>query len=244
MSDEERRQILDMLERGQISAAQAVSLLQALGEAADEAELPALVEEPLAPPAEPLPAPEPAPQPAFAPKPEPARQEKAAFTPQAEEPAPAPDVRPPAAYAAPARWKNWWLIPLWVGVGVTVISSMLMYLALTKDGMGFWFACTWFPFALGILILILGWASRSARWLHLRIQQSPGKKPERIAISLPLPIRLLAGLMRLFAPRMPEEMSKINPEEAVMILEKTSPEAPLYVVVDEEDGEHVEIYIG
>ena len=61
MSDEERRQILDMLERGQISAAQAVSLLQALGEAADEAELPALVEEPLAPPAEPLPAPEPAP---------------------------------------------------------------------------------------------------------------------------------------------------------------------------------------
>jgi hypothetical protein len=33
-------------------------------------------------------------------------------------------------------------------------------------------------------------------------------------------------------------------DEVIIALEKTSPEAPFYVEVDEGDGERVEVYIG
>ena len=38
------------------------------------------------------------------------------------------------------KWKRWWVIPMWVGVGITVVGSAMMYSAYAKSGIGFWFA--------------------------------------------------------------------------------------------------------
>ena len=68
--------------------------------------------------------------------------------------------------------------------------------------------------------------------------------PRNIAISLPLPIRLTAWIVRIFRPHIPN-MEGANIDEMILALEKTSPTAPLFVQVDEgEDGERVEVYIG
>ena len=37
------------------------------------------------------------------------------------------------------RWKRWWMIPLWVGVGITVIGGLLMVWAYQASGFSFWF---------------------------------------------------------------------------------------------------------
>src|SRR3989304_3403363 len=72
-----------------------------------------------------------------------------------------------------AGWRRWWLIPLWVGVGITIIGGLLMFWAFQSGGISFWFACAWLPFLLGLAGIVLAYGSRTARWLHLRLPGGP-----------------------------------------------------------------------
>lgn len=119
-----------------------------------------------------------------------------------------------------------------------------MFLAYQKSGFGFWFACLWFPLLLGVIVISLAAASRTTRWLHVRIHQEPGQWPQTIAISMPIPIRFVAWVLRTFKSHIPK-MDKTNLDEVILALDKTSPDQPFYVEVDEgELGEKVEVYIG
>ena len=35
------------------------------------------------------------------------------------------------------KWRRWWMIPLWIGVGITIIGSLLMFWAYQSSGFGF-----------------------------------------------------------------------------------------------------------
>ncbi len=159
------------------------------------------------------------------------------------------EVLPPAApYAPPAdaqKWKRWWMLPVWIGVGITVFGGLFMYLALRSSGIGFWFVCASTPFILGVLVIAVAWGSRNAPWLHLRVRQAPGERPEKIAFSMPLPVRPAAWFLRTFGRWIPGLQDQSYDELILAVGDKTSPDNPLYIVVDEEDtGEKVEIYIG
>ena len=221
--ESERLQILEMIERGVISASEGVRLLNALtGNPPEISSGAAFPEADAAAPD----APQPEPHPVY------------------EEPAPEATKAVPDLGASARKWQRWWWIPLWVGVGITVISGGLMFLAYASSGFGFWFACTWFPFLFGVAVMALAWGSRTARWLHVRIHQAENERPRNIAISLPLPIRFVAWLVRIFRPHIPN-MNGANIDEMILALEKTSPDSPMYVQVNEgEAGERVEVYIG
>lgn len=219
----ERLQILEMIEKGVISAEEGVRLLNSLQGEPGEVSLP---------------------------------QEGTGFRPAGEEPVkpevieelPSANMKTkPAPFAFDEgirRWRGWWWIPLTVGIVITVSSGLLMYLAYQKSGFGFWFACLWFPLLLGVVVISLAAASRTTRWLHVRVHQEPGEWPQTIAISLPVPIRFLAWVLRVFKPRIPN-MDNTSLDAIVLALEKTSPDQPFYVTVDEGDsGEKVEVYIG
>jgi hypothetical protein len=143
------------------------------------------------------------------------------------------------------KWKQWWFIPVWIGAGITVISGGLMYWAFRASGYGFWFACTWFPFLLGVMVLALGWSSQKTPWLHVRVHQKPGESPQKIAISFPIPIRLTAWFLRTFGHFIPN-MDATGLDEIILALGDTSEEdIPFFVDVDEgEDGEKVQVFIG
>lgn len=240
MSDQNARMtILQMIEDGKISAEEGLRLLQAISGGPSEAPEETFSE---------LPGPEvPTPQAAPAPA---ERSQTVAGEPQSPD---AEVIPPPAAsHAVPPemeRWRNFWMVPLWIGVGVTVVSGLLMYLAMLNSGLGFWFACATTPFVLGVVLMALAWQTRRAHWLHLRIQQKPGESPQRISLSFPLPLRLLAWFLRTFRHRIPkldENLKEKSVDEILMALDKTTtPQNPLFVQVDEgEDGEKVTIYIG
>ena len=144
------------------------------------------------------------------------------------------------------KWRRWWTIPLWIGVGITVIGGGLMYAAMQSFGAGsFWFACAWLPFFMGIAVIVIAWGSRNARWIHIRVRQRPGERPQKIALSFPIPIRLTAWILRHFGHYIPN-MEHTGLDEIILALgDKTSPQTPFYVEVEEGDnGEKVEIYIG
>lgn len=142
------------------------------------------------------------------------------------------------------HWQRWWLIPMWIGTGITVLGAGLMYWAMQATGTGFWFACAWVPFLLGMGVMLLAWSSRSARWLHLRVHEKQGGRTTRIALSFPIPLRLAAWFLRTFGKWIPH-LEQTGIDEIITALEEdTSPHAPVYVQVDEGEGERVQIYIG
>jgi hypothetical protein len=198
----ERLQILELIEKGKISASEGLRLLEALGPGEQpEVERGEVLDPPPGGP--------PSPQPAF------------------------------------KKWDNFWQIPFWTGVGIMALSGWVVFSGIGAASFGFGFFCASLWFLLGLGIMALGWQTRTARWLHLRVHQPPGEKPQRIAISFPLPMGLLTWILRTFKGRIPSP-NGIDIEKMLWAVQtSTSPENPLTVQVDEgERGERVEIYIG
>jgi hypothetical protein len=137
------------------------------------------------------------------------------------------------------------MAPLWAGVVVTILGGFLMYVAwMASRGPSFWFACAWAPFLVGVALIALAWGGRSVKWLHIRLQQRAGEWPQRVAFSIPLPLRLLAWIVRIFGRHIPDVESR-GMDQMILALESTSPEAAFYMDVNEgDDGERVQIFIG
>jgi len=245
-TESERTKILEMIADGTISAKDGVKLLDALDGATEVS----MLEETHLPEAPSYPEIE------HAPLPEPFDDIPADFgtddisdeTAEVLEPDsiyhPDPLPNPPDPEDI-KKWKRWWVIPMWVGVGVTVIGGALMYAAFAaNDGIGFWFACAWFPFMLGVLVMALAWGSRTAPWLHVRVHQRPGESPQKIAISFPLPIRFVGWVLRTFGHFIPN-MEGVDLEGVLIALDESAKDGtPFFVDVDDEDGERVQVFIG
>lgn len=251
--EEERLKILELIDSGAVSVEQGLQLLNSLGEAEESSgTLPVIQNRSRV---SVVARPEPRPvihtadlsQPESLPSPlpglnEPVAEDLPEDLSSAESAQDKPEMEKKAATVA--KWKSWWWIPMWVGVGVTLVAAFLMYLAWQSNGFGFWFACTWFPFLFGVAVMALAWASRTARWVHVRVTQKPGEKPGKIAISLPIPLHLTAWFLRTFRHHIPG-LENTAVDEVIMALKVATPETPFYVEVDEgEDGERVEVYIG
>ncbi len=225
-NESERLQILEMIEKGIISASEGVRLLNSLMDEPVESATPRLSQPVSSSPGSTgIP---PAPQ----------------VTVESAAPEAKSSSAPSDYEAGVQKWRRFWWIPLTIGVSITVASGALMFLAYQKSGLGFWFACLWFPLLLGIVVISLAVASRTARWLHVRVHQEAGEWPKTIAISMPLPIRFVAWILRTFRPYIPH-MDETSLDEVILALDKTSPNQPFYVRVDESgSGEKVEVYIG
>jgi hypothetical protein len=206
-SENERLEILEMIQQGRISAQEGLKLIEALEESWDDIEI--MEEETSSASEEILPA------------------ESGEHT---------EDFN---------RWRAWWIIPFWIGIGITVLGSALMYWGWSVDGPGVGFILAWIPFLIGIAILILGWNSRTGPWIHIRIRQKPGETPQRIAISLPLPMRFFAWSIKTFGQYV-KGLDATGLDEVILALRDRTPgEPPLSInVSDDAEGEQVNIYFG
>jgi len=162
-----------------------------------------------------------------------------------EEPRVTADQPPHALPEEARKWRRFWVVPMWIGVVVVILGGVLMFVVQRSANLGFWFACSTVPFILGLLILVLAWQTRNAPWLHLRVQQKPGERPQRIALSFPIPVRPTVWFLRTFGNRI-QGLEDTSLDEIVLALGETAhAENPVYIQVDEgEDGEKVEVYIG
>ncbi len=157
----------------------------------------------------------------------------------------------PAGTATPefekiaARARRLWQIPLWIGVGFTVLTSYWLYNLVRTQNFGFWFYFAWLPFLLGVLIIAVSSASRTSRWLFVKVQQAEGEWPRNIVLGFPLPLGWAAWVLRNFGYM----FTGLDNNRVDDILEILSggllSKEPLIVNVDEgDDGERVQVYIG
>jgi hypothetical protein len=143
------------------------------------------------------------------------------------------------------RARKFAMIPLWIGVVLTVLFAALMYASLENSGFGFWFYCLTFPFLFSVFIVALAAGGMNSRWLFVDVQQKPGEKPGRITLGFPVPLGLVAWFMKNFGHHI-HGMDRGQAEAIVEMIHMTATtKAPLIVnAQDDEDGERVMVYIG
>ncbi len=138
-----------------------------------------------------------------------------------------------------------WLVPLIIGVLLTVFSSTWLYQSFYSSGLGFKFWLTWIPFIIGVFMMYMGWELQRARWIHIHIKQPKGESPHRIFFAFPLPFKFMGFALKSFKRKIPASVSDINIEDLMQVLDQQfNKDEPLFLDVNDEDGTKVEIYIG
>lgn len=150
-----------------------------------------------------------------------------------------PQQAPPSG--APRWWRRAWVYVLAGGVALLAAGGIWTgWLARGNAGLG-WLGCTVPLLILGTAVVLLAWWARVARWLHLRVRD--GDKD--IRISIPLPLRLAAWVLRVIRPWVPQ-LRETAVDELIMAMaeEPTRGNILSVEVNDDEDDEEVKIYIG
>lgn len=139
----------------------------------------------------------------------------------------------------PRRWRAWWLVPFSIGIGLTVAGAGVATVG------GWWWLCAGPLLLLGIPLFTLAAATSSSPWVHVRVDTGQESWPRRIAISLPIPLRLTAWILRTFGSNI-KGLDETGFDELLLALDEgVLSESPIYVEVYEgESGEKVEVYLG
>jgi hypothetical protein len=145
-----------------------------------------------------------------------------------------------------ARARRFAMIPLWVGVFLTVFRAWGIYSVQQRAGLNVWFFFLMVPLLLGVLLIALGAGGQTSKWLYVNVnRRNAHDGPRNITLGFPLPLRLAAWFLRNFGHNI-RGMRNTNVDEIIQILDATGKSgAPLIINAnDNEDGEHVQVYIG
>src|SRR5688572_19667956 len=145
-----------------------------------------------------------------------------------------------------ARARRFAMIPLWIGVITSVLSAWAIYGVQQSAGINFWFFCLLIPLLLGVLLIALSAGGQSSKWLYVNVDRRNATDwPRNITLGFPLPLGLTAWFLRTFGHSI-RGMKNTNVDEIIQILDATGKSgAPLIINAnDNEDGEHVQVYIG
>jgi hypothetical protein len=220
MTDQERNQVLKMIEEGKISPEEGLHLMQALDQG-------------------------------------PVEEVETASQVSASQ-ATIPDVKwkveqsgmetDPRILKIKSTVQRLWQIPLWIGIGITVLSAVGMYFILRGPGMNFWFYFMIVPLLLGVAIMAAAVGSHKARWIFVDVHQKPGEHPQNIFLGFPLPLKFVAWFMRTFRhwiPSLDREMGNINFDEIIQMFDTGMGTESIIAHVDEgEGGEKVRVFLG
>lgn len=145
-----------------------------------------------------------------------------------------------------SRARHFAMIPLWIGVFLVVFSAWGIYSVQQNAGVNFWFFCLLVPLLFGVLLITLGAGGERSKWLYVNVDRRNAQDwPRNITFGFPLPLGLTAWFLRIFGQYI-HGMERTNVDEIIQILDATGKSgAPLIINAnDNEDGEHVQVYIG
>jgi len=142
------------------------------------------------------------------------------------------------------KWRRFWLIPFFLGIAAVIAGGALVALGLRPQASAFWLLCGIIPLSGGIFAMALAFATRKSRWIHVRVKTGQQDWPRNIVVSLPVPLRLTARILRRFGRHIPQ-LKHTAVDELIQSLEESKGlDRPVYVEVDEGDGERVQVYFG
>lgn len=153
-----------------------------------------------------------------------------------------PAADPAQAQALPRQLDQPWEFPFFGGLIVSAFGILGLLRAPRDDGKlvrrG-----AWLTLLLGALGVAVGYWSRNAPWLHVRVQERDGSQ---VNISLPLPLALADWVLRLAQELVDEETSATLESAGAFLdaLKRGETGDPFTVEVDDGEGDRVLIYVG
>ena len=145
-----------------------------------------------------------------------------------------------------ARARRFSLIPLWAGIGITLLSAWIIYAIQQSAGTNFWFYCMILPLMLGVLLIALGSGGRYSRWIYVNVERrdvKPGDGPRHITLGFPLPLGFVAWFFKTFNGNIQGMVRARGREVSDLIEAARHTTEPLMINVDGDDA-HVQVYIG
>jgi hypothetical protein len=96
-----------------------------------------------------------------------------------------------------------------------------------------------------VVIVTIGAISKTSRWIYVNVEQKPGERPRHIIIAFPIPSPFLRWGIRNFGHNIPpEHRAQADVAMKAIFEEGDALKEPLFVDVHDDDGEHVQVYIG
>jgi hypothetical protein len=155
---------------------------------------------------------------------------------------PEEDAAPELGEGPEGAWARFWVYPLMAGGIILIVGALVMGPVYASDAARGWLICGWLPMSLGLLVILLAWWTRSARWLHLRISEGGTRK---MAFGFPLPLTLAAWVLRIAQPFVPQLKDTGVDDLIIALRDGTTGDEPLFIdVQDNENGERVQLYFG
>jgi len=143
------------------------------------------------------------------------------------------------------RLRMWRLIPLWMGVSMTV-GAVFGFAAIQQGDAGAaWLLCLIPMFVFGAALSVVGSGAGRTRWLYLSVDRS--RKPDgprRVSFGLPLPLGATHWFLQRFGKRFKALRHTVTDEVIQALASVKKSDSPVIVDVDEEDGARVQIYLG
>ncbi len=160
-------------------------------------------------------------------------------------------VEPSMPYTKPEKpevawyWRAAWSSILWIGVALTVLSAFWMFNGYEAAGLGWRFFLSWIPFAIGVLLIIAGARQFQAHWMFVKVHSSSHEGPQKIEISMPLPLNFAAWVFKNFGQYMPEEVREQHVDEMLVEIEKSIDNDEVFQVNvdDDKNGDKVEVFV-
>ncbi|MEP6895158.1 MAG: hypothetical protein ABI986_06080 [Chloroflexota bacterium] len=144
------------------------------------------------------------------------------------------------------RARRFSLIPLWIGVLITVFSAWAIYSIQRNAGVNFWFYFMTLPLMFGVLLIALGAGGHASRWIYVDVDRrdaEPDGGPKRITLGFPIPLGFVAWFFDKFGHNINGmDNGKVNGIVQMLRATKESGE-PLMVDVNDDDA-RVQVFIG
>ncbi|MEM7330983.1 MAG: hypothetical protein AAF490_02750 [Chloroflexota bacterium] len=145
-------------------------------------------------------------------------------------------------------FRTFWRVPFFVSAAFSLLFGLWLRSVYQSSGgaVTFGFICLWSFFMLSLVATAVSFLSRQSPWLHLRVKPNNGP---RLRLSFPLPVRI-ASVGISFAQGFVPNSEKANLEVVAGFLQGareslTNGEVdPIFIDVDDDDGDQVQVFIG
>lgn len=143
-----------------------------------------------------------------------------------------------------SRYRQLWRVPFSISLGVLGFSAMiLLSLRGAKDRRGRFIKTLTLPITiLAALGALISYWSKSAPWIHVRVQEEDG---QRFAISLPLPLQPVRGGIDLARQWVTDDKSgDILDAASEFLAAIDAQEVGDPLTIDVDDGDKVQVFVG
>lgn len=141
-----------------------------------------------------------------------------------------------------ARNWGWWIVPMALGLILTLAGGLWMRNDLGDGQIGVGFFLAWLVLIPGILLILLGWLVRNSHWVHVRVKSVGNYSNFDVRVNAPVPLEVADWVLRKFGARFSDKSNILSGVKDAFEQIRTNGQ-PIHVQAIDEDGDGVDVYV-